>query len=165
MNHGTRQLDTECATPVGDEVTRTDHVLGSDLALLRLPGMVPLVRRMLRGRSAILAPNAAWMLPRLQACFADLAEIRVIPFGVQKRWFDIRRDEGAFTSAEWLVVTRITRAKLGYLLRWGEGLFGGKRKLHLLGPMQESIDLPNWIEYHGATNPVTVPWQISGFLG
>ena len=41
-------------------------VLGSDLALLRLPGMVAMVRAMLRGRAAILAPNADWMVPVLE---------------------------------------------------------------------------------------------------
>ena len=56
-------------------------------------------------------------------------------------------------SGDWLMVSRITRAKLGHLLDWGEGLFGENRKLHLLGPMQENIELPGWIEYHGPTNP------------
>ena len=56
-------------------------------------------------------------------------------------------------SGDWLMVSRVTRAKLGHLLDWGEGLFGEKRKLHLLGPMQENIELPGWIEYHGPTNP------------
>ena len=128
-------------------------VLGSDLALLRLPGMVTMVRAMLRGRAAILAPNADWMAPVLQKNFADLAEIRTIPFGVHERWFAVERQPEAIASGDWLMVSRITRAKLGHLLDWGEGLFGEKRKLHLLGPMQENIELPGWIECHGPTNP------------
>jgi hypothetical protein len=128
-------------------------VLGSDLALLRLPGMVAMVRAMLRGRAAILAPNADWMVPGLERHFGDLAEIRTIPFGVHGRWFAIERQPEAIGSGDWLMVSRVTRAKLGHLLDWGEGLFGEKRKLHLLGPMQESIELPGWIEYHGPTNP------------
>jgi glycosyltransferase involved in cell wall biosynthesis len=128
-------------------------VLGSDLALLRLPGMVAMVRAMLRGRAAILAPNADWMVPVLEKDFGDLAEVRVIPFGVHGRWFAVERQWEAIGGGDWLMVSRVTRAKLGHLLDWGEGLFGEKRKLHLLGPMQEAVELPDWIEYHGTTNP------------
>lgn len=128
-------------------------VLGSDLALLRLPGMVAAVRAMMHGRAAILAPNADWMVPVLEKDFGDLAEVRVIPFGVHGRWLGVERQSEAIGGGDWLMVSRVTRAKLGQLLDWGEGLFGEKRKLHLLGPMQESIELPDWIEYHGPTNP------------
>lgn len=128
-------------------------VLGSDLALLRLPGMVAAVRAMLRERASILAPNADWMVPLLEKDFGDFAEVRVIPFGVHGRWFDVDRQPEAIGGGNWLMVSRVTRAKLGYLLDWGEGLFGEKRKLHLLGPMQEAVELPDWIEYHGPTNP------------
>lgn len=128
-------------------------VLGSDLALLRLPSMVAMVRAILRGRAAILAPNADWMVRSLERDFGDLAEIRTIPFGVHDRWFAVERQSEAIGSGDWLMVSRVTRGKLGHLLDWGEGLFGHKRKLHLLGPMQESIELPAWIEYHGPTNP------------
>jgi hypothetical protein len=128
-------------------------VLGSDLALLRLPGMVAMVRAMLRGRAAILAPNADWMVPGLEKQFGDLVEIRTIPFGVHGRWFAVKRQPEANGFGDWLMVSRVTRAKLGHLLDWGQGLFGGKRKLHLLGPMQENIELPSWIDYHGPTNP------------
>lgn len=131
-------------------------VLGSDLALLRLPGMVRIVRAMLSGRVAILAPNAEWMVPVLHRHFGDLAEIRPIPFGVHERWFAVERSPGAFSSSDWLMVSRVTRAKLGHLFEWGEGLFNQDRKLHLLGPMQEVLALPNWIEYHGPSNPETL---------
>lgn len=128
-------------------------VLGSDFALLRLSGMVTLLRVVLRERRAILAPNAEWMVPDLQRHFGDLAEIRAIPFGIHPRWFAIERQPAAAVSGDWLVVSRVTRAKLGYLLAWGEGLFDRRRQLHLLGPIQESIELPSWIHYHGPTNP------------
>lgn len=131
-------------------------VLGSDLALLRLPGMVPMLRSILRNRPAILAPNAEWMLSPLKVHFGDLVEIRPIPFGVHSRWFDIPRGESAAHSGDWLVVSRVTRAKLGYLLDWGRGLFGAHRNLHLLGPMQESIELPPWVSYYGATHPAAL---------
>lgn len=128
-------------------------VLGTDLALLRLPGMVPTLRAVLRERPAILAPNADWMVPVLQGHFGDVAEIRAIPFGVHGRWFAIERSPLATASGDWLVISRVTRAKLGYLLEWGEGLFSDRRQLHLLGPMQEALELPSWIQYHGPTHP------------
>ena len=138
---------------LGTKLPALITVLGSDLALLRLPGMVAMVRAMLGGRAVILAPNADWMVPVLERHFGDLAEIRTIPFGVHGRWFDVERRQEAIGSGDWLMVSRVTRTKLGHLLDWGEGLFGHKRKLHLLGPMQETIELPEWIEYHGPTNP------------
>lgn len=128
-------------------------VLGSDFALLRLPGMVAMLRAVFRERPVILAPNAEWMVPALLQHFGDLAEIRAIPFGIHRRWFAIERRSTAAASGDWLVVSRVTRAKLGYLLEWGEGLFGEHRKLHLFGPMQEELKLPTWIRHHGATHP------------
>ena len=126
-------------------------VLGSDFGLLRLPGMGRLLRRKFSTRPTVLAPNAGWMQARLTELFGDVAEIRPNPFGVTPAWFDMRRQIGE--PREWLVVTRITRKKLGDLLRWGKGLFGRHRRLRLLGPMQEDIALPAWIEYGGPTNP------------
>ncbi|MGH8353646.1 MAG: glycosyltransferase family 4 protein [Pseudomonas sp.] len=127
-------------------------VLGSDFGLLRLPGMTTLLRRAFSRRRTVLAPNAEWMLKPLRERFGDIAEIRPNPFGVNAEWFDVVRP-AATSSCDWLVVSRITRNKLGDLPAWGEGLFGKVRHLHLLGPMQEAIDLPDWIEQHGATNP------------
>lgn len=138
---------------IGTRLPALITVLGSDLALLRLPGMVAVVRAALRGRAAIFAPNAEWMAPLLQQHFGDLAEIRPIPFGVHKRWFAIERAPESYASGDWLMVSRVTRAKLGHLLAWGDGLFGGRHKLHLLGPMQEQLALPAWVEHHGPTNP------------
>ena len=132
-------------------------VLGSDFGLLRLPGMGRLLRRKFSTRPTVLAPNAGWMQARLTELFGDVAEIRPNPFGVAPAWFDVRRQIGE--PREWLVVTRITRKKLGDLLRWGKGLFGRHRRLRLLGPMQEDITLPAWIEYGGPTNPDSLRQQ------
>ena len=132
-------------------------VLGSDFGLLRLPGMGRLLRRKFSTRPTVLAPNAGWMQARLTELFGDVAEIRPNPFGVTPAWFDMRRQIGE--PREWLVVTRITRKKLGDLLRWGKGLFGPHRRLRLLGPMQEDIALPAWIEYGGPTNPDSLRQQ------
>ena len=126
-------------------------VLGSDFGLLRLPGMAQLLRRAFGKRHTLLAPNADWMIPKLRASFGDVAEIQPNPFGVTRDWFDIERRPAE--SGEWLVVSRITRSKLGDLMAWGEGLFDNERRLRLLGPMQENIKLPSWIIHEGHTNP------------
>ena len=127
-------------------------VLGSDYGLLNLPGMVTALRAVFSRRRTILAPNAAWMAPRLQSIFGDVAQIKAVPFGVERRWFEIDRD-----SAEpgcWLAVTRLTRNKIGDLFDWGEGLFDDSRHLHLFGPMQEQVTLPDWVVWHGPTHPL-----------
>jgi glycosyltransferase involved in cell wall biosynthesis len=42
------------------------------------------------------------------------------------------------------------------LIEWGDGLFSPDRPLHLLGPLQEDIELPPWIHHHGPTNPAAL---------
>lgn len=127
-------------------------VLGSDFGLLRLPGMKVLLRAVLRQRRAILAPNAEWMRSGLEQAFGDLAEIRPITFGVDDPWFAVTRRPPEDVR-HWLAITRLTRNKIGDLFEWGEGLFGHDRQLHLFGPMQEKIELPPWVQYHGPTHP------------
>jgi len=125
-------------------------VLGSDYGLLSKPGMITILRSVFRQRPTILAPNANWMIPGLEKSFHDVAEIRAVPFGVDQRWFGIDR-----THAEpgcWIAVTRLTRAKIGDLFSWGEGLFED-RQLHLFGPMQEQMQIPAWVTWHGPTHP------------
>ncbi len=128
-------------------------VLGTDFGLLRLPGMKTLLRSVLRQRKAILAPNADWMRPPLQAAFGDLAEVRTIPFGVYKPWFDVVRRPPGDDQRHWLAVTRLTRNKIGHLFDWGADFFDGSRQLHLFGPMQEQVKIPSCVRYHGATHP------------
>ncbi|MDI1246848.1 MAG: glycosyltransferase family 4 protein [Rhodoferax sp.] len=128
-------------------------VLGTDFALLKLPGMKLLLRAMLRQRRAILAPNAAWMQPALEQAFGDLAEIRPIAFGVDAPWFEVVRPAPVDNTRHWLAITRLTKNKIGDLFSWGEGLFGPQRQLHLFGPMQEQMTLPAWVHYHGPTHP------------
>jgi glycosyltransferase involved in cell wall biosynthesis len=127
-------------------------VLGSDFALLRLPGMRTMIRHVLRQRRAIIAPNADWMRPSLEDAFGDLAEVRTIPLGVDESWFQLVRLPPAASQRHWLAVTRVTRAKIGDLFDWGHGLFDQHRQLHLLGPMQERLEIPDWVRYHGPTN-------------
>jgi glycosyltransferase involved in cell wall biosynthesis len=127
-------------------------VLGSDYGLLRLPGMTALLKSVMGERRTILAPNAPWMVPRLRALFGSVAEVRSLPFGIADEWFAVERRALA-QGAPWLAVTRVTRAKIGELFDWGEGLFDARRPLVLLGPMQERITLPAWVDYRGATYP------------
>ncbi len=142
-------------------------VLGSDFGLLHLPGMVGALRRQFQLRPALLMPNAGWMVPRLQQLFGDVAEVEANPFGVASEWFTVTR-KPLEERHGWLVVSRITRTKLGTLLEWGEGLFSPKAPLILLGPMQEEIKLPLWVHHHGATNPgeLRERWfpQVAGLL-
>lgn len=126
-------------------------VLGSDYGLLDKPGMRGMLRLVFRQRRTLLAPNAAWMVPRLESDFGDIAKVVPVPFGVDGRWFAIRRDH--VESGNWLAISRLTRNKIGSLFAWGEGLFGGTRHLHLFGPMQEPMDLPTWVTWHGPTYP------------
>lgn len=127
-------------------------VLGTDMSLLNLPGMRLALRKTFRQRRCILAPNAEWMVPKLQEYFGDLVEVRAIPFGVDHRWYVLERNWQA-VPRKWLVVSRLTRDKIGPLLDWGKTYFKNGPELHLLGPMQESLDLPEWVHYHGPTHP------------
>ncbi len=131
-------------------------VLGSDFGMLQWPGMTAALRHVIRQRRCLLAPNATWMATRLEQAFGDVAEVRPIPFGVSAAWFEVRRAAGAASAGPWLAVTRLTRAKLGSLLAWGERAFVQNRALHLFGPMQERFALPSWVQYHGPVDPAAL---------
>jgi glycosyltransferase involved in cell wall biosynthesis len=127
-------------------------VLGTDMQLLKLPGMITLLRRVFQNRSAAICPNAQWMVPELERLFGAVASIRFVPFGVARRWFDLERRPD--NPPKWLCVSRLTRAKIGMLFDWCEPLFShGSRELHLFGPMQEQMALPKWLHYHGPVTP------------
>ena len=145
----------QCAIPLpADKKPLLVTVLGSDMQFLRLPGVKSMLRRTFRSRSVAICPNADWMQPELERRFADVARIVPVPFGIDPCWFELERKRPPGQTPEWLAVTRLTRAKLGTLLEWCEPLFSGThRELHLIGPMQESITLPDWIHYHGPASP------------
>jgi glycosyltransferase involved in cell wall biosynthesis len=129
-------------------------VLGTDMELLRKPFVLPMLRHVFRGHKTIICPNADWMMAPLRDSFGDLAEIRFVPFGIDPVWFIIERRPMADGVARWLVVSRLTRAKLGPLFDWCEPLFSGRqRQLHLYGPRQEDIEIPSWVHYHGPASP------------
>lgn len=129
-------------------------VLGSDFGLLRIPGMKQILRTIFRNRKTILAPNADWMTPELNRYFGDIAQVTCVPFGVDNRWFKINRDLIEFqTKRKWIAVTRLTKKKLGPLFEWGMSVFNESDELHLFGPMQEDIEIPSWVTYHGPVSP------------
>jgi glycosyltransferase involved in cell wall biosynthesis len=51
------------------------------------------------------------------------------------------------------MVLRITRQKMGPLFEWGQGRFTPEAPLHLFGPMQEELALPDWIHWYGPAYP------------
>jgi len=129
-------------------------VLGTDMHLLRLPLMRAIVRTRLRGRKVVICPNAEWMTPELERSFGDCARIQAVPFGIDPRWYSLRRSLDRSAPARWLVVSRLTRDKIGPLFEWCAPMFAdGSRELHLFGPMQESISVPAWVHYHGPATP------------
>jgi len=127
-------------------------VLGTDMAMLRLPGMAAALRRVFRGRGVFICPNAAWMVPELERRFGDLARVRHVPFGIDPRWYAVERTPA--NPSRWLCVSRLTKAKIGMLFSWAEAAFSGTdRELHLFGPMQEPLAVPKWVHYHGPATP------------
>ncbi len=45
---------------------------------------------------------------------------------------------------------RVTRDKIGRLFEWGEQVFDEQQQLHLVGPNQDGLAIPKWVNYHGA---------------
>ena len=138
---------------LGTSLPAVITVLGSDFGLLRLPGMSHALRMTLRRRRTVLAPNADWMVPELERRFGDIATICPIPFGVDARWFEVPRNGQGDGPRKWVVVSRLTRQKIGALFSWGKEVFQGDDELHLFGPMQEQMLVPEWVHYHGSTHP------------
>ena len=130
-------------------------VLGSDFNLLRLPGMTALLRFVLKRRRCVIAPNAEWMKNELEQRFGDIAQIIPISLGINDEWFAIKKARPSADKSKWIVVSRLTSRKIGLLFDWGEDIFldNSKHELHLFGPMQEQMLIPDWVHYHGATHP------------
>ena len=129
-------------------------VLGTDMQLLKLPMMKNLLRRKFRQHPTTICPNAEWMVGPLNSAFGAVAKIQYIPFGIDSSWFKLKRQHVPTDVPMWIVVTRLTKGKLGPLFEWCEPLFhGNSRELHIFGPMQEQIDIPDWVHYHGPASP------------
>lgn len=131
-----------------DRVPLLTTVLGTDMQLLALPGMATLLRRVFRRRPTVISPNAEWMVPELERRFGAVANIRYVPFGIDRGWYEI--DRAGVDGAHWICVSRVTRAKLGHLVDWFAPLAASKGlRLSLIGPMQEQVELPKWVDYRG----------------
>lgn len=127
-------------------------VLGTDMQLLKIPGMTQWLRHKFRRRPVAICPNAQWMVPELRRRFGDCAAIRFLPFGIEPRWFNV--DRKPEIPSKWLCVSRLTPAKIGTLFDWCEPFFrAGSRELHLFGPMQQDMRVPAWVNYHGPATP------------
>jgi glycosyltransferase involved in cell wall biosynthesis len=144
----------QTALPLPDNgIPAVIAVLGTDMKLLKLPLVTALLRRVMRKRRVVLCPNAEWMEKPLALAFGDLARIVPVAFGIDPIWYAAERRPDP-TASKWLVVSRLTRDKLGPLFEWSAPLFeGSARQLHLIGPMQEAIVIPDWVHYHGPATP------------
>ncbi len=128
-------------------------VLGNDFGLLDLPGMTKLLRWVISQRKCILAPNGEWMVPELERRFGDIAQVCYIPFGVDSSWLSIKREPDLEQPRKWLVISRVTVNKIGPLFDWGMDFFKKNDELHLFGPLQADITVPEWVNYHGPATP------------
>jgi len=126
-------------------------VLGTDLSLLRIPGMKSALKRVFKKHPAILAPNNSWMIPVLEENFGNVAKVREIRFGIDDIFYNIERTVST-NPRIWIAVTRITRDKIGPLFDWGESCFREEDELHVIGPVIEKISLPAWVKYHAPAN-------------
>ncbi|MCF8068380.1 MAG: glycosyltransferase family 4 protein [Desulfobacterales bacterium] len=137
----------------GYSIPAVISVLGSDFGLLKFPGMKCLLRNVMKQRKCIIAPNAEWMVTDLENFFGDIAKIITVPYGVDVKWFQIKRNFKAEAPLKWISVIRLTKNKIGPLFEWGKNVFNERNELHLFGPNQENIDIPDWVKYHGPVRP------------
>lgn len=130
--------------------------LGTDMSLLSVPGVPALLRRVFKRRRVVIAPNAPWMADRLRSLFGRECEVSPVCFGIGQRWFEALRTP-SFAPPTWLVVSRITKGKMGDLFQWGEPYFSrGQRRLVLIGPMQDDMAIPAWIDYRGPASAAEI---------
>ena len=123
-------------------------VLGTDFKMLKLPGMVAMLRQVMKTNQCVLAPNSTWMKQPLERWFGDVAKVIPVNFGIDQSWYQIEcAPPGSINH--WLCVLRLTEDKIGKLFEWGEKIFGEQQQLHLIGPNQEGLEIPSWVNYHG----------------
>src|SRR3546814_933780 len=90
----------------------------------------------------------------LRAAFAGVAEVVPVSFGIDPTWYAIERPRIVEPPNRWVVVSRLTRNKIGPLFEWGQPAFASpERELHLYGPMEVEVELPGWVHYHGPASP------------
>jgi hypothetical protein len=149
-------LQNALPLPLDDRRPALITALGTDIQLLRIPGMKTLLRRVAGSRRTLLCPNADWMVPVLEEAFGDMARVQCVPFGIDAAWYRVTRMPAADGRHRWICVTRLTRDKLGPLFEWGTRYFATNpnRELHVFGPRQEEgIAIPDWVHFHGPATP------------
>ena len=127
-------------------------VLGTDFAMLKLPGMVTALRRVFASNRCVLTPNAPWMAPELERHFGDIASVVPVNFGIDDVWYSLEQ-ETPENRQDWLCVSRVTEGKIGDLFDWGEDVFHDDRRLTLVGPNQGGLTIPGWVNYQGSATP------------
>jgi hypothetical protein len=124
-------------------------VLGTDFKMLKLPGMVALLRQVMKSNHCVLAPNASWMQQALETWFGDVASVVPVNFGIDDSWYQLECAAPGSIN-HWLCVLRVTEDKIGRLFQWGEEVFNENSQLHLIGPNQGGLEIPSWVNYHGS---------------
>jgi len=131
-------------------------VFGTDYRLLEVPGVAALLRKRFSGNRVVLAPNAEWMVTKLEAVFeSQVSRVSYVPLGIDRRFYEVSSTPNT-PARRWITVLRLTQAKIGPLLQWTEQLAARGEEFHLFGPMQEEVTLPSWIHYHGPVTPDTL---------
>ena len=128
-------------------------VLGTDFGLLKKRAVTSLIKSTLSNRPCIVSPNAEWMASELTQKLGSSASIHPVPFGIEESWFNLKREINSGIPKKWLVVLRLTQKKIGPLFDWGKHITRHGDELHLFGPMQEQLHIPEWVHYHGPTFP------------
>jgi len=128
-------------------------VLGTDFSLLQKKIITRLITSTLSKRPCIVSPNAEWMSNELKQKLGHNTKIHPVPFGIEKSWFNLKREIDSKQPKKWLVVLRLTQKKIGHLFDWGKHITRQGDELHLFGPMQEQLSIPEWVYYHGPTFP------------
>jgi len=122
-------------------------VLGSDLGLLKFAIVRFLLARVFKKHRTILLPNAQWMVKPLTKYFGEQVVINVTPLGIREYWFqEVERD-----PIHWISVSRVTQPKVRLLFEWGTNFFSQDDRLKLVGPNQDDLLMPDWVNYVGET--------------
>lgn len=127
--------------------------LGSDLSLLNNRLIAFAFRLSISRNRTIITPNADWMIQSLKDRVDSHTRIIPVYFGVSDIWLKMRRRSLNDNKKKWLVVLRITKQKIGKLFDWAKHIDDTGDELHLFGPMQEKLDIPAWVHYHGPCHP------------
>lgn len=127
--------------------------LGTDLSLLNNQLVAFAFNLAVLRRKTIIAPNSDWMIQPLRHKTNNQTRIHPVYFGVDKKWLEMRRNNADQDTNKWLVILRITERKLGHLFDWAKHLNDQGDELHLFGPLQETLNIPEWVHYHGPCHP------------